>query len=95
MPRDVQVNLAYRWFCGLSIEDKIPDQFQKLVFGDGVRPGVEEALAQPFAMAEIMRRGLGQAGASRRSCGRVWASTIQRSARVPFRMLVLPHRCNR
>ena len=22
--RDVQVNLAYRWFCGLSIEDKIP-----------------------------------------------------------------------
>ena len=23
--RDVRVNLAYRWFCGLSIEDKIPD----------------------------------------------------------------------
>ena len=23
--RDVQVNLAYRWFCGLSIEDTIPD----------------------------------------------------------------------
>jgi transposase len=23
--RDAQVNLAYRWFCGLSIEDKIPD----------------------------------------------------------------------
>ena len=23
--RDVQVNPAYRWFCGLSIEDKIPD----------------------------------------------------------------------
>src|SRR3974390_159895 len=23
--RRVQVNLAYRWFCGLSIEDKIPD----------------------------------------------------------------------
>lgn len=23
--RDVQVNLAYRWFCGLSIEDNIPD----------------------------------------------------------------------
>src|SRR5919197_3574712 len=22
--RDVRVNLAYRWFCGLSIEDKIP-----------------------------------------------------------------------
>jgi transposase len=23
--RDVRVNLAYRWFCGLSIEDKLPD----------------------------------------------------------------------
>ena len=23
--RDVQVNFAYRWFCGLSIEDKIPE----------------------------------------------------------------------
>lgn len=23
--RDVQVHFAYRWFCGLSIEDKIPD----------------------------------------------------------------------
>src|SRR5436853_4388026 len=23
--RDVRVNLSYRWFCGISIEDKIPD----------------------------------------------------------------------
>jgi hypothetical protein len=23
--REVQVNLAYRWFCGSSIEDRIPD----------------------------------------------------------------------
>src|SRR3954468_24814005 len=23
--REVQVNLAYLWFCGLSIEDKLPD----------------------------------------------------------------------
>src|SRR5499427_2545252 len=23
--REVQVNLAYRWFCGLGIEDKMPD----------------------------------------------------------------------
>ena len=23
--REVQLNLAYRWFCGLSIEDKLPD----------------------------------------------------------------------
>lgn len=25
MRREVRVNLAYPWFCGLSIEDKIPD----------------------------------------------------------------------
>jgi transposase len=23
--REVQVNLAYRWFCGLGIEEKVPD----------------------------------------------------------------------
>src|SRR5262247_3760202 len=23
--REVQLNLAYRWFCGLGIEDKVPD----------------------------------------------------------------------
>jgi transposase len=23
--RDLQVNLAYRWFCGLSVEDRVPD----------------------------------------------------------------------
>src|SRR5262249_58602871 len=23
--REVQVNLAYRWFCGLGMEDRIPD----------------------------------------------------------------------
>ena len=23
--RDVRVNLAYRWFCGLAIEDRVPD----------------------------------------------------------------------
>jgi transposase len=25
--REVQVNFAYRWFCGLSIEDKNPGSF--------------------------------------------------------------------
>jgi hypothetical protein len=24
-PHYAKVNMAYRWFCGLSIEDKIPD----------------------------------------------------------------------
>ena len=25
LAREVQVNLAYRWFCGLGIQDKVPD----------------------------------------------------------------------
>ena len=91
--RDVQVNLAYRWFCGLSIEDKIPDQFQKLVFGDGIRSGVEEALAQPFAMTQIMRRGLGQAGFSALLRTRLGIDDPTERA-CPFRMMVLSHRCN-
>ena len=40
--REVGVNLAYRWFCGLSIEDKIPDHsaFSRALndrFGDQIR----------------------------------------------------------
>jgi transposase len=29
--RELQVNLAYRWFCRLSIEDKIPDHSGALI----------------------------------------------------------------
>ena len=29
--REVQVNFAYRWFCGLSIEDKVPDHSRSRV----------------------------------------------------------------
>ena len=36
-------------------------QFEQFVVGDGVRAGIAEALAQPFAMAVIVRRGLGEA----------------------------------
>src|SRR5205814_257917 len=28
--RELKVNLAYRWFCGLTIEDKIPGPFSVL-----------------------------------------------------------------
>src|SRR5262249_38844602 len=37
--RDVQVNLAYRWFCGLSIEDKVPDHsaFSRVAMSGSVR----------------------------------------------------------
>ena len=33
LSREVRVNLAYRWFCGLGIEDKLPDHdIFRLVF---------------------------------------------------------------
>jgi transposase len=43
--RDVQVNLAYRWFCGLSIEDKIPDH-----------SAFSRARHERFCDSEIFRR---------------------------------------
>ena len=42
--REVQVNLAYRWFCGLSIEDKIPDH-----------SGFSRARNQRFRDSDIFR----------------------------------------
>ena len=41
------------------------DQFEQLVVAHRLRPGRAEARAQPFAVAVIMRRALGQAGSVR------------------------------
>ena len=43
--REVQVNLAYRWFCGLSIEDRIPDH-----------SAFSRARNQRFRDSDIVRR---------------------------------------
>jgi transposase len=43
--RDVQVNLAYRWFCGLSIEDRTPDH-----------SAFSRARNQRFRESDIFRR---------------------------------------
>src|SRR6266576_7127411 len=43
--RDLQVNLAYRWFCGLGIEDKIPDH-----------PAFSRARNERFRESDIFRR---------------------------------------
>jgi transposase len=39
---EVKVNLAYRWFCGLSIEDQVPDHsaFSRSIPGTTVAPDV-------------------------------------------------------
>jgi len=43
--RDLAVNLAYRWFCGLSIEDKIPDH-----------SAFSRARHERFAESEVFRQ---------------------------------------
>jgi transposase len=43
--REVQVNLAYRWFCGLNIEDKVPDH-----------SAFSRARTERFRDSEIFRR---------------------------------------
>jgi transposase len=43
--REVQMNLAYRWFCGLSIEDRIPDH-----------SAFSRARNQRFRDSDIVRR---------------------------------------
>lgn len=44
--REVQVNLAYRWFCGLSIDDKLPDH-----------SAFSRARNERFRDSDIFRRG--------------------------------------
>ena len=51
--RDVRVNLAYRWFCGLSLEDKIPDH-----------SAFSRARNERFRDSDIFRRVFGGCSAS-------------------------------
>ena len=43
--REVQVNLAYRWFCELGLEDAIPDH-----------SAFSRARNEPFRESEVFRR---------------------------------------
>ena len=66
--REVQVNLAYRWFCGLSIEDKIPRSFGLLACPQRAVP--RQRYIPPGVRA--CRRGMpgGRPGRRRRLRGR-------------------------
>jgi transposase len=59
--REVQVNLAYRWFCGFSIEDKIPTIRRSRV-----------PVTNGFATAGFS--GACSSGSSRRAWGQVWSA---------------------
>jgi len=56
--RDVQVNLAYRWFCGLSIEDKIPDHsaFSR-ARNERFRDGDISAVSSSMSCKRALRQG--------------------------------------
>jgi transposase len=69
--REVQVNLAYRWFCKLGIEDAIPDHsafsLWRRVFGRprklrrlGVAIHGEAAHEEPDAICPRLRRSIRQ-----------------------------------
>src|SRR5215468_9558785 len=57
---DIQVNLAYRWFCKLGIEDKIPDHS---VFC--------RARRERFRESDALRRGIRRCGGDEHR-GRGW-----------------------
>jgi len=50
--RDLQVNLAYRWFCGLSIENKIPDHS---VFSRAVMSGSAKVIYSGGCLSVLLR----------------------------------------
>jgi len=56
--REVQVNLAYRWFCGLSIEDKIPDHS---AFSRARNERFRESAIFPVCSSALWRRALRRA----------------------------------
>jgi transposase len=52
--REMRVNLAYRWFCGLSMEDKIPDH-----------SAFSRIRNERFRESDIFRRVFERVGSSR------------------------------
>src|SRR6202049_2800641 len=63
--REVQVNLAYRWFCGLSIEDTIPDH-----------SAFSRARNERFRDRELFRRVVERVGGAAIAAGLVGAEGL-------------------
>src|SRR5262249_9021166 len=80
---EVQVNLAYRWFCKLSIEDKIPDhsvfcraRHERFRESDALRRGFESVVAQ------CIPGGVGCGGGCSRHCGLIQGD-VDKKKRAP------------
>lgn len=52
---EVQLNLAYRWFCRLSIEDKVPDHS---TFSKNRHGRFRESDAFRYVFEQVLRRGI-------------------------------------
>jgi transposase len=74
--RDVRVNLAYRWFCGLSIEDKILDHsaFSR-ARNERFR---NNEIFRSVRLASVADRSDAAAGDPRRHAEEVWLSGSRR-----------------
>src|SRR5438128_9037470 len=62
---EVQVNLAYRWFCKLSVEDQIPDhsvfcraRHERFRDSDALRPVFEGVVAMCIAAGLVSGEGV-------------------------------------
>ena len=64
---EVQVNLAYRWFCQLGIEDGLPDH--SVLAGRGVNGCESNALRRVFE-GVVAKRNCRRAGRRRSLLGR-------------------------
>ena len=65
--REVQVNLAYRWFCGLGIDDKIPRSFSVLARTQRAVPRQRHLPARVRARRRSLHRVIVPARGSRRN----------------------------
>lgn len=89
--REVQVNLAYRWFCGLGIEDNVPDHSafsrarnERFAVGDVLRLVFERVVASCIAADLVGGEGFAvdasliEADANRRRSvkGNKWSKDI-------------------
>src|ERR1700747_1021888 len=78
---EVQVNLAYRWFCKLGIEDGIPDhsvfsraRHERFRQSDALRRVFEDVVAKCIAAGLVGGGGLFDRGCRRQEEARTWRS---------------------
>ena len=109
--REMRVNLAYRWFCGLSIEDKIPDhsafsriRHERFRESDMFRRVFERVVEACIAAGLVGGEGfavdtsliVADANKQRSIPGTEWKKTPRAAPRGSiWRLLMMPHSVRR